>query len=75
MAALTRVSSAYTTVIPAALRRELGLAPGDQLEWELRDDVLRVRRRKQVRLEDLVGLISHGGNAVEDGDRMYDEMW
>lgn len=75
MATLTRVSSAHTTVVPAALRHEIGLEPGDQLEWELHGDELRARRRKNVRLKDIVGMISYGGDAVKDGDRMYDEMW
>jgi len=30
------------TVIPAAIRRELGLSPSDRLEWVLTSDGLRV---------------------------------
>ncbi len=73
MATLTRVSSAHTTVVPAALRHEIGLEPGAQLEWELHGDELRARRQKHKKLRDLIGFVSYEGDAVRDADSVHEE--
>ncbi len=75
MTITTRLSSGYTTVIPASLRKGLELEPGDTLEWEAKADALVVKRRRKVKLEDIIGIGSWDGDAVEDHDRMYDEQW
>lgn len=43
------------TVIPAAIRRELGLSPADRLEWVLTNDGLRVIPVKADPIEALRG--------------------
>lgn len=43
----TTVSEGYAASIPAAVRHELGIEPGDRLVWELDDGQLRVRVKKR----------------------------
>jgi AbrB family looped-hinge helix DNA binding protein len=64
MVSKTRISQGNSTVLPSKIRRMLGLQPGDVLEWEVEDGVIRIRPRKKAHLRDLVGLISSGGDAV-----------
>ena len=61
----TKISSEYSTVVPSKIRKALGITPGDRLEWELKGDKLMVRHKKKVTLEDIVGFIDVGGDAVE----------
>jgi hypothetical protein len=42
----------------------MGAREGDRLEWQLRGTEFLVRIRKQVTMEDIVGIVSHGGDAV-----------
>ena len=47
-------------VIPAAIRRRLGIAPGSKLDFELEGDSIRVRLRNSIppsRAEDGYGLL------------------
>jgi antitoxin PrlF len=54
------VSDKGQVVIPAAIRRRLGIAPGSKLDFELEGDSIRVRLRKSIpasRAEDGYGLL------------------
>ena len=54
------VSDKCQVVIPAAIRRRLGIAPGSKLDFELEGDSIRVRLRKSIppsRAEDGYGLL------------------
>jgi AbrB family looped-hinge helix DNA binding protein len=54
------VSDKGQVVIPATIRRRLGIAPGSKLDFELEGDSIRVRLRKTVppsRAEDGYGLL------------------
>ena len=54
------VSDKGQVVIPAAIRRRLGIAPGSKLNFELEGDSIRVRLRKSIppsRVEDGFGLL------------------
>ena len=46
MVARTRVSKGFQTVVPALLRRRLGIGPGDEVIWSIVDDEVYVRIRK-----------------------------
>jgi antitoxin PrlF len=59
MSAVT-VSDKGQVVIPAAIRRRLGIAPGSKLDFELEGDSIRVRLCKSIppsRAEDGNGLL------------------
>jgi AbrB family looped-hinge helix DNA binding protein len=59
MSAVT-VSDKGQVVIPAAIRRRLGIAPGSKLDFELEGDSIRVRLCKSIprsRAEDGYGLL------------------
>lgn len=59
MATVT-VSDKGQVVIPAAIRRHLGIAPGSQLDFELVGDAIQVRqvkRAKPTRPEDGYGML------------------
>lgn len=56
------------TVIPAAIRRKLGLSPSDRLEWVLTSDGIRVIPVKADPIDALRGRGRGGGT-----DRLIDE--
>ena len=61
----TKVSSKYQTVVPSKVRKNYDIEPGDILEWEEAGEAIIVKVRKRISLDDIVGLISVGGNAVK----------
>ena len=61
----TKVSSKYQTVVPSKVRKDYDIEPGDILEWEEAGEAIIVKVRKRISLDDIVGLISVGGNAVK----------
>lgn len=44
MPQLSKVTSKYQATIPLAVRRKLGLKPGDAVVFEIKHDTVRVRR-------------------------------
>lgn len=64
MVSETKISSGYSTVIPADIRKSLGINPGDILEWTLGNNEIKVKPRKKVEFKDIVGLIEEGGDAL-----------
>lgn len=66
----TRVSSKYQTVVPSKVRKEHSIEPGDVLQWEDKGKAILVRVRKKVVLDDIKGIISVGGDAVESKKRV-----
>ncbi len=61
----TRISRGYSTVLPSKIRKMLDLKPGDVLEWEVEDSVIRIVPRRKERLDDIIGLIEKGGDALD----------
>jgi len=66
----TTVSKKHQTVIPRRIRKKLFIEPGDLLKWELRGESIVIRVRKKVRVEEIKGLISVGGDAVSSKKSM-----
>lgn len=66
----TKVSSGYSTIVPADIRKSLGINPGDILEWILDDNEIVVKPRKKMQLGDIVGLIKEGGDALSAKKRI-----
>ena len=60
----TKVSSEYSTIVPADIRKSLSINPGDILEWILDDNKIVVKPRKKMQFDDIVGLIEEGGDAL-----------
>ncbi len=65
----TKVSSKYQTVVPSRLRRDYDIEPGDILEWEEAGEIIVIKVRKRVSLDDVVGFISAGGDAIKSKKR------
>ncbi|MCX6696919.1 MAG: AbrB/MazE/SpoVT family DNA-binding domain-containing protein [Methanoregula sp.] len=61
----TRLSKGNSTILPAGIRKAMNLEPGDVLEWKLVGETITVIPRKREVLENIIGMISHGGDAVE----------
>jgi len=61
----TKVSSKFQTVVPSRLRKDYDIEPGDILEWEESGETITIKVRKRVTLDDVVGFISSGGDAVK----------
>lgn len=66
----TKVSSGYSTIVPADIRKSLGINPGDILEWNLIDHEITLKPRKKMQFEDIVGLIEEGGDALSAKKRI-----
>jgi AbrB family looped-hinge helix DNA binding protein len=62
----TKISEGYSTVLPAEIRKALNLTPGDILQWDVEDGVIRIQPQKKVTLAGICGIISAGGDAVND---------
>jgi bifunctional DNA-binding transcriptional regulator/antitoxin component of YhaV-PrlF toxin-antitoxin module len=60
----TKISNGYLTVLPKPVRTLLGAHEGDLLQWSHRGEQIIVRIRRPVTVHDIVGMISHGGDAV-----------
>jgi len=70
MLSKTKISKGYLTVVPKEVRRVSRIQEGDFLEWSFEDDRIVVRPRRPKTLDDIVGLISVGGDAVEAKRRL-----
>ena len=57
----TKISRGNSTIIPAEIRRSLGINPGDILIWTLDNHEIKVKPRKKMQFKDIVGLIEEGG--------------
>lgn len=66
----TKISSGYSTIVPADIRKSLGINPGDILEWTLDDHEIVVKPRKKMQFDDIVGLIEEGGDALSAKKRI-----
>ena len=65
----TKLSEAYSTVLPAEIRKALKIAPGDILEWGIEGDTIRVLPRRKATLDSITGIVKYGGDAVGDKKR------
>jgi len=66
MTSKTKISDGYSTVLPAEIRKALDLAPGDVLQWDVEEGSIRIRPRKKMTLAGICGVVSAGGNALND---------
>jgi len=66
MTSKTKISEGYSTVLPAEIRKALDLAPGDMLQWDVENGIITIRPRKKISLAGICGIISAGGDAVND---------
>jgi len=78
MASVVRIRDKGQVTLPLEVRKQLGLREGDLLEASVRDGkvVLELVARQgptlvsvPYNLDKLVGIVSLGGDAVEDADR------
>ncbi|MDP6154811.1 MAG: AbrB/MazE/SpoVT family DNA-binding domain-containing protein [Candidatus Thermoplasmatota archaeon] len=70
----TKISKGYSTVVPAYVRKKMDIEPGDILIWELEGRELKVLPRKNVELENIIGIIDEGGDAVESKKKVQRGM-
>ena len=61
----TVISKGYQTVVPAKIRKAHGITPGDVLEWTDTEQGILVQPRKKRTLQDIIGIVKSGGDAVE----------
>jgi len=61
----TVISKGYQTVVPAKIRKAHRIMPGDVLEWIDTEQGILVQPRKKRTLQDIVGIVKSGGDAVE----------
>lgn len=60
----SRISSGNLTVVPAKVRKLTGARAGDKLEWRLRGSEILIHIRRRKTIDDITGMLSHGGDAV-----------
>ncbi|TLZ47341.1 MAG: AbrB/MazE/SpoVT family DNA-binding domain-containing protein [Methanobacteriota archaeon] len=70
MLSKTKISKGYLTVVPKEVRRASDVRVGDILEWSLEGESIVVRPRRPRTVDDIVGIISHGGDAVAAKERV-----
>jgi len=66
MTSKTKISEGYSTVLPAEIRKALNLTPGDILQWHVDDGIITIQPRKKMTLTGICGIVSAGGDAVND---------
>ncbi len=64
MPSKTKVSKGYLTVVPKEVRKASQVQEGDILEWSVEEEKIVIRPRRRRTIDDIAGLISHGGDAV-----------
>jgi AbrB family looped-hinge helix DNA binding protein len=69
MLSRTKVSKGHLTIVPKEIRKPLRILEGDVLEWSIEDDKIVVRPRGKGNVDDIIGIISGGGSAVESKRR------
>ncbi len=70
MLSKSKISKGYLTVVPKAVRKATRVREGDILEWSLEGEKIVIRPRRRRTLEDITGLIAHGGDAVRSKRRV-----
>ena len=70
MLSKSKVSKGYLTVVPKEVRKATRVREGDILEWSLEGEKIVIRPRRRRTLEDITGLIAHGGDAVRSKRRV-----
>lgn len=56
--------------MPAEIRHELRILPGDILLWNVKNGKIILEHRKKITLDDISGIISKGGDAVRSKKRI-----
>jgi bifunctional DNA-binding transcriptional regulator/antitoxin component of YhaV-PrlF toxin-antitoxin module len=69
MLSKSKVSKGYLTVVPKNVREASKILEGDFLEWSVEGDKIVVRPRRKRTVDDITGLVSVGGDAVESKRR------
>lgn len=69
----SKVSKGHLTVVPKAVREEVDIREGDVLSWAVRRGEVVLQRRRPRSLKDMIGVIAHGGDAVEGKRRAQRE--
>jgi len=70
MLSKSKISKGYLTVVPKEVRRATRIREGDILEWSLEGEKIVIRPRRRRTLEDITGLIAHGGDAARSKRRV-----
>jgi len=70
MTSKTKISEGYSTVLPADIRKALNLMPGDILQWNVEEGIITIHPRKKATLVGICGIVSAGGDAVNDKKRI-----
>jgi bifunctional DNA-binding transcriptional regulator/antitoxin component of YhaV-PrlF toxin-antitoxin module len=65
MLSRTKISNGNSTVVPSEVRHRLDISPGDLLIWEIKQNKILLEHRKKVTLDDVTGIVSKGGDAVD----------
>lgn len=72
MSSRSKVSRGYLAVVPKSVREASKIREGDTLEWAVEGDKIVVRPRKRITVDDITGLVSGSGDAVESKSHVQD---
>ncbi len=70
----TTVTEGYAASIPASIRRQLGIEPGDKLVWKAEEGriLVRVKKRRQGAFQDFEPYdLGEATNATADHDEVH----
>lgn len=52
----TKISKGFQTVVPAEIRKDFNLGPGDVLLWKKVNEKIEIQYRKRVSIDDILGV-------------------
>ena len=61
----TELSNDFKTSIPPEIRKKFKITYGDQIEWIISNNEVKLRFRKKVSFEEIFGIIDSESDAVE----------
>ena len=70
----TKISQGYQVVVPAKIRKNLNLKPGDEITWRSTENGIIIEPLKDVTFEDIYGLLDDDEklNAVQIKKRIQE---
>ncbi|MBP2044956.1 AbrB/MazE/SpoVT family DNA-binding domain-containing protein [Methanobacterium aggregans] len=61
----TELSNDFQTIIPPEIRNKFKISPGDQIEWIISNNGVKLKFRKKVSIDEVFGIIDSESDAVE----------
>ena len=61
----TELSNDFQTIIPPEIRKKFKISSGDPIEWIISNNEVKLKFRKKVSFDEILGIIDSESDAVE----------